>query len=273
MVFWGSAVDASKAHKYEAVVVEDLLPPLDEPQDPVIHPSATTTSMKQHPKPTANLPDDHGVATGENTKPAFSSANPTATSTSNHDNIAGTAGTGWFSDMSNLLKNQKWLFIALGVVLLFGIAVGIFFWRRHVAKRSARYTELNIDREMSVNPTGISTPSDGLRTTRELYDPFGHLSDEEDDDDDDDNEMTALTSARGGFVFHTDSLNVGAEEGPEGPSSDAPEPESIYHDNPESEDDEVQRESQEEMEPPKVDALASAASAIVALSEHIPPDD
>jgi kexin len=271
MVFWGSAIDASKAHKYEAVVVEDLLPPLDELlQDPVIHPSATT-SMKQHPKPTANLPDDHGVATGEKTKPAFSSANPTATSTSNHDDIADTAGTGWFSDMSNLLKSQKWLFIALGVVLLFGIAVGIFFWRRHVAKRSTRYTELNVDREMSVNPSGNSTPSDGLRTTKELYDPFGHLSDEEDDeDDDDDNEMTALTSARGGFVFHTDSLNVEAEEGP---SSDALEPEPIYHDDPVSEDDEGQGESQEEKEPPKVDALASAASAIVALSEHIPSDD
>jgi hypothetical protein len=36
MVFWGSAIDASKAHNYEAVVVEDLLPPLDEPQDSVI---------------------------------------------------------------------------------------------------------------------------------------------------------------------------------------------------------------------------------------------
>jgi len=271
-VFWGSAIDASKAHKYDAVVVEDLLPPLDEPQDPVIHPSATT-NMKQHPKPTANLPDDHGVATGEKTKPAFSSANPTATSTSNHDDIAGTAGTGLFSDMSNLLKSQKWLFIALGVVLLFGIAVGIFFWRRHVAKRSASYTELNNDREMSVNPTGNSTPSDGLRTTKELYDPFGHLSDEEDDeddDDDDDDEMTALTSARGGFVFHSDSLNVEAEEDP---SSETLEPEPIYHDDPESEVGEGQGESQEDKEPPKVDALASAASAIVALSEHIPSDD
>jgi len=269
MVFWGSVIDASKAHKYEAIVIEDLLPPLDEPHDPVILPSPTT-SMKQHPKPTANLPDDHGVAAGEKTKPAFNSSNPTATSTSDHDNIAGTAGTGWFSDMSNLLKSQKWLFVALGVVLLFGIAVGIFFWRRHVAKKSARYTELNNDREMSiVNPAGSSTPSDGLRTTRELYDPFGHMSDDEDDDDDD-NEMTALTSARGGFVFHSDSLNVEAEEDP---SSHTLERESIYHDNPESEDDEGQGESQEDMEPPKVDALASAASAIVVLSEHIPSDD
>ena len=272
MVFWGSAIDASKAHKYEAVVIEDVLPPLDELQDPVIHPSATA-SMKQHPKPTANLPDDHGVATGEKSKPAFSSANPTATSTSNHDDIASTSGTGWVSDMSNLLKSQKWIFIALGVVLLFGVAVGIFFWKRHVAKRSARYTELNNDREMSVNPTGISTPSEGLRTTKELYDPFGHLSDEEDDDDDDDddNEMTALTSARGGFVFHSDSLNV--VEAEEDPTSDPLEPESIYHDDPGSEDDEGQGESQEDKEPPKVDALASAASAIVALSEHIPSDD
>ena len=269
MVFWGSTIDASKAHKYDAIVAEDLLPPLDEVQDPVIHPSATS-SMKQHPKPTANLPGDHGVATGEKTKPAFSSANPTATSTSNHDDITNTVGTGWFSDMSNLLESQKWLFIALGVVLLFGIAVGVFFWRRHVAKRSAHYTELNNEREMSVNPTRNSTPSDGLRTTRELYDPFGHVSDEEDDeDDDDDNEMTALTSARGGFVFHTDSSNVEAED----PPLDVLEPESIYHDDPEFEDDEGRGESQEDKEPPKVDALASAASAIVALSEHTPSDD
>ena len=268
MVFWGSAIDASKAHKYEAIAVEDLLPPLDEPQDPVILPSPTA-SMKQHPKPTADLPDDHGVATGEKTKPAFSTANPTPTSTSIHDDITGTSGIGWFSDMSNLLKSQKWLFIALGVVLLFGIAVGIFFWRRHVAKRSARYTELNSEREMSVNPAGNSTPSGGLRTTRELYDPFGHVSDEEDDeDDDDDNETTALTSARGGFDFHSDSLNVEAEE----PLSGALEPESIYHDDPESAD-EGKGDSQEDKEPPKVDALASAASAIVALSEHIPSHD
>ena len=267
MVFWGSAIDASKTHKYEAIAVEDLLPPLDEPQDPVILPSATTTSMKQHPKPTADLPDDHGVATGDKTKPAFSTVNPTATSTSIHD-ITGTAGTGWFSDMSNLLKSQKWLFIALGVVLLFGIGVGIFFWRRHVAKRSARYTELNSEREMSVNPTGNSAPSGGLRT-RELYDPFGHVSDEEDDEDDNDNETTALTSARGGFDFHSDSLNVEAED----PLSDALEPESTYHDDPESEDEEGQGESQEDKEPPRVDSLASAASAIVALSEHIPFDD
>jgi kexin len=269
MVFWGSAIDASKTHKYEAITVEDLLPPLDEPQDSVILPSPTT-SMKQRPKPTAALPDDHGVATGEKTKPAFGTANPTATSTSIHDDITGTAGTGWFSDMSNLLKSQKWLFIALGVVLLFGIAVGIFFWRRHVAKRSARYTELNNEREMSVNPTGNSTPSGGLRTTRELYDPFGQVSDEEDDeDDDDDNETTALTSARGGFNFHSDSLNVEAED----PSSDALEPEPIYHDDPEPEDEESQGESQEDKEPPKVDALASAASAIVSLSEHTPSYD
>ena len=265
MVFWGSAIDASKAHKYDAIVVEDLLPPLDEPQDPVILPSATT-SMKQHPKPTAGLPDDHGVATGEKTKPAFSTANPTATSTSIHDDIAGTTGTGWSSDMLvNFLTSPKSLFIALGVIILFASAMGVFFWRRKVAKSLARYTELNNEREMSVNPSGNSAPSGGLRTTRELYDPFGHVSDEEDDDDDD-NETTALTSARGGFDFHSDSLNVEIED-------NALEPEPIYHDDPESEDEEGQGESREDKEPPKVDALASAASAIVALSEHTPSHD
>ena len=254
MVFWGSAIDASKAHKYEAIVVEDLLPPLDEPQDPVILPSATT-SMKQHPKPTANLPGDHGVATGENTKPAFSTEKPafsteepTPTSTSIHDDIAGTAGTGWFSNMSSLMTNQKWFFIALGVVLLFGIGVGIFFWRRHVAKKLAHYAALNDEREMSVNPMGNSA------ATRELYDPFGHVSDEEDDEDnDDDNETTALRSARGGFGFHTDSSNL------EDPSSRTLEPSSEYRDNPESDE-----ELEEPQEGKKIDVLASDAV------EHMP---
>lgn len=262
MIFWGSAIDPSKAQKYEALTEEDLLPSPDEPQNPVILPSATA-SMKQYPKPTANLPDDHGVASGENTKPAFSTAMPTPTSTSIHDDIAGTAGTGWFSNMSSLVTSQKWFFIALGVVLLFGIAVGIFFWRRHVAKKLARYAELNDEQEMSVNPMRSSAASGGLRTTRELYDPFGHVSDDEDDEDnDDDNETTALRSARGGFGFHSDSLNV------EDPSSDAPEPSSEYRDDPES-DDEEREESQEDKQLLKVDVSASAMGSVTP-SEHIP---
>jgi kexin len=266
MVFWGSTIDASKAQKYEVNAGEDLLPPPSEPQSPITLPS-TTTSMKQHPKPTANLPGDHGVATGENTRPAFTTINPTAnptpTSTTTHDDIAGTAGTGWFSDMSSLLRSQKWLFIALGVVLLFGIAVGIVFWRRHLAKKSARYAELNNEREMSINPAGNSAPSGGLRSTRELYDPFGHVSDEDDEDNDDDNETTALTSARGGFGFHSDSSNVVAED----PSSDALGPESIYRDDPEFEDEEHHK--QEDEQSPKLDLSASTASDSLAPSEHI----
>jgi kexin len=252
MIFWGSTIDASKAQKYEAIAVEDVLPPTDESHTPANLPS-TTTSMKQHPKPTANLPGDHGVATGENTKPAFS-ANPTSTSI--HDDITDTAGT----DLSSLLTSQKWLFVTLGVVLLFGLAVGIFFWRRHVAKKSARYAELNNEREMSVNPTRNS----GLRTTRELYDPFGHVSDEEDDEDnDDDNETTALTSARGGnFGFHSESLNVEAED----PSPNTLEPESIYRDDPESVDEE-RREQSHQNEPP-----ASTASTSLVPSGDISQD-
>jgi len=261
MVFWGSAIDASKAQKFEALVVEDLLPPPEETQNPVILPS-TTTSMKQHPKPTANLPDDHGHAAGENTRPAFSAAKPTSTSTNS------VADAGWLSE-SSLMRNQKWLFIALGVVLLFGIAVGIFFWRRHVAKKAARYTELNDEREMSINPTGSSAASGGLRTTRELYDPFGHVSDEEDDeDDDDDDETTALRSARGGFGFQADILK-------EDPSLDAPEPSPQYRDDPESEDEE-REEPQENKQHLKVEVLSSAAGppspigSGVAPSEHMP---
>ena len=268
MVFWGSSIDASKAQKFETLEIEDLLPPPEEVQNPVILPS-TTTSLKQHPKPTANLPDDHGVAAGENTKPAFSTAQPTPTSTSIADN-SGTAGTGWFSGMSSLMTSQKWLFIALGVVLLFGIAVGIFFWRRHMAKKAARYAELNDEREMTINPMGSSAASGGLRTTRELYDPFGHPSDDEDEEDnDDDNETTALRSARGGFGFHSDFLND------EDPSSHALEPSSEYRDDPEFGSEE-REESQEDKQLLKVEISSSAVSPSSPLksgmdsSEHTP---
>ena len=270
MVFWGSVIDASKAQKYEVLVAEDLLPPPDEPQNPVILPSSTTanlpSSLKQYPKPTAHLPGDHGVAPGENTKPAFSSTTPTSTAIL--DKIPGTEGAGWFSNMSSLLTSQKWLFIALGVVLLFGIAVGIFFWRRHLAKKAARYAELNDEREMSINPAG---GSGGVRTTRELYDPFGHVSDEDEEDNDDDNETTALRSGRGGFGFHSDFLDVGVED----PSSNAPVPSPKYYDNPDSEGEEPE-EPQEEKQHLTVDVLSSTtgpSSPIrsgVALSEHMP---
>ncbi|KAJ7510200.1 peptidase S8/S53 domain-containing protein [Mycena galericulata] len=212
MVFWGSAIDPSKATEY--VVPHDdadtVLPPPDTPR-----PSPTTsaaTSTKQHAKPTAHLPGDHGDAPGENTNATFPggqedttipSASPSPTSSSTP-----TADEGWFSDMSNLLKSQAWFFGAVGAVAVFGIAAGIYFWRRRVRLRN--YSTL---------PAGDELPMSGVRSgrlsggrTKELYDAFGEVSD---DDDDDADEQTHLRSgygdeARGRPSQYRDEPDVGS---------------------------------------------------------------
>jgi kexin len=124
MVLWGSSIDPTKAKNYEVPVIDDRLPPIVPPESiPVPSP---TSSTKQHAKPTAHLPGDHGVVTGENTKPAF----PTSTSTGADPTantsppvVSGTPDVGWFSDLGNLVKNQKWFFGALG-----GIIIRHFCW-------------------------------------------------------------------------------------------------------------------------------------------------
>ncbi|KAF4614570.1 hypothetical protein D9613_003149 [Agrocybe pediades] len=217
MILWGSAIDPSKTIKYEVPLVNDLLPPVEVPHRPIVPPAGATSSTVQHPKPTALLPGDHGQVTGENSKPAFptsasneevalASASATATSTPTPA-ATGTADLGWFSDMSSLVTSQKWFFVALGAVSLFGIGVGIFFWRRRAALRAANYTALDNE---GPGMTALGTSlTGGPRTTRELYDAFGEVS-----DDDDDDETTALRQPKqqqsrmtgGGLGFHSGFL-------------------------------------------------------------------
>lgn len=187
LILWGSSIDPSKAKKYEVPLVEFLLPPLEAHPGIVTIPTSTV-STKQHSKPTQHLPGDHGIAGGENTKPAFST--PT-----------GTPDVGWFSDLGKLVTNQKWFFGALGAVALFGISAGIFFWRRR-SRRLANYTSLS-NRDNDIDMAALGSMS-GQRTTRELYDAFGEVS------DDDDDETTALRQPMGRSVgFHSGFLEDG----------------------------------------------------------------
>jgi len=189
MVFWGSAIDSSKATLYEVPHddADTALPPHDTPRPSPTMSAATST--KQHAKPTAHLPGDHGDAPGENTNATYPgqedttipSASPSPTSPSTP-----TADEGWFSDMSNLLKSQAWFFGAVGAVAIFGIAAGIYFWRRRVLRL----------RNYSTVPEGDELPMSGVRNgrlsggrTKELYDAFGEVSD---DDEDDADEQTRL---------------------------------------------------------------------------------
>jgi len=210
MILWGSSIDPSQAVKFEVPLVDDILPPAEVPLRPIIVPtSISATTTRQHPKPTSLLPGDHGVVTGENSKPAFTStilsgSATSPTSTPSSATISSTPDFAWFSDMSSLVTNQKWLFGALGAVSIFGIGVGIFFWRRRIARiKAANYTALNNDNEVSMTALGTSITG-GPRTTRELYDAFGEVS----DDDDDDDETTALRQPLARSVgFHSGFLD------------------------------------------------------------------
>ncbi|KAF8163396.1 peptidase S8/S53 domain-containing protein [Crassisporium funariophilum] len=204
MIFWGSVVDTSKAEKYEVDLIDNLLPPAEAQPRPTLV-TSSSASVKQHPKPTANLPADHGEATGENSIPAFTPGSPSPTGSPS--TISSTPDVGWFSDMSSLVTGQKWFFVALGAVSIFGIGVGVFFWRRRAAIKAANYTALNNEGEMSMNPIGTSM-SGGLRTTRELYDAFGELSDDDDDDDDENSALRKpLARSTGGLGFHSGFLD------------------------------------------------------------------
>jgi kexin len=174
MVFWGTTVDPAKARKFEVPTVDNILPVHLEPPAP-----ARPTTTKQLTKPTAHLPGDHGEAPGENHKPAFSTGatGPTATATPHP-----TADEGWFPGMANLVSSQKWFFGAIGGVAVFGVGMGIFFWRRRRAQMS-NYSSLPAGDDMSMNTllTGNRPAPNASRPTRELYDAFGEVSDDEDE--------------------------------------------------------------------------------------------
>lgn len=204
MRFWGSSIDPSKATKYEVLVADDDLLP---PQLPPVADPPTTTKVLT--KPTTHLPGDHGEAEGENTNPAFStiqsSAVPTGTSSSG---IPSPEEVGWFPKMSNLVSSQKWFFVALGAVALFGVGAAVFFWKRRRA-RLASYAHLpaNEDVSMSALAGGRRTgPRRGPRSTKELYDAFGEVSDDEYDGSEEE-KLLQDAQISAGLGFHSGFLD------------------------------------------------------------------
>ncbi|KAG2065412.1 subtilisin-like protein [Suillus decipiens] len=167
-MFWGSTIDPTLSITYVLPVSEYQLPST---ANDAVH-TPTSTSGKFYPKPTSGLPDDHGTAEGEANKPAFPSPSVPATAT-----MTPTPDEGWFSDLSNLVSNQKWFFGAISAVVLFGVGAGVFFWRRRVKHRA--YAALNAGDELHMS----SVSRQGRPRAKELYDAFGEVSDDEDADE------------------------------------------------------------------------------------------
>ncbi|KZT27305.1 hypothetical protein NEOLEDRAFT_1088803 [Neolentinus lepideus HHB14362 ss-1] len=220
MTLWGSTVDASKAKLYEVPVLETLLPSPQEETVITTSSLALTTATKSFPKPTSHLPTDHGSIEGEATMPAFTNKPGTATPTAQDDAAAPTESIpsesstptpdeGWFPDMANLVSSQKWVFGAIGAVIVFGLSAGIFFWRRAVnRRRRAQYSTLSRGDDVPMSSIARNGGVSG-QGTKELYDAFGEVS----DDDDDVDEETGLTGGRpqdrspGGLGFHSGFLD------------------------------------------------------------------
>jgi kexin len=143
-----------------------------------------------------------------------------------------TADEGWFSDMSSLVSNQKWVFGAAGIVILFGVLSGIFLCRRAARRRRGagdQYSALPGD------DFALATIQRGGRPpprTKELYDAFGEY---EEDDEDDVDENTGLRAGSpsggggGGLRFHEGFLD---DEDPNTPRTGPTQGHQAYRDEP-----------------------------------------
>lgn len=216
MSLFGSVIDPSKVELWKVP---------DDPVDPATLPASTTSAAptaspsasvtKQHPKPTQHLPGDHGTAEGEAHKPSFNSTTPGGnnsttpggnnSTTPGNDTVEPTPDEGYFSHMTDLLKSQTWLFAALGAVVLFVIAAGVYLYRRRRSRRK-EYAALGGD-DVAMSQVGAA----GGGGTRELYDAFGELSDG-DSDADEEMALTGRDRGREGVQYHDGFLDDEEED-------------------------------------------------------------
>lgn len=204
MTLWGSSVDPAKAKPWnfpeDSIEYQETLdsaPSSTAVQGVTGVAGATTTATTaQRPKPTDHLPSDHGTQAGE------SHQDWTGANDKNGTVAHPEADTGY---LTGLKHNSTWLFVAVGVVVLFAGSVGAFFFLRRRSRRRGRGTasgakagdyefvpdddddadELDDDEmQMSrLGRNGRGIDGSGGRRTREIYDAFRPGSDGEDDDD------------------------------------------------------------------------------------------
>lgn len=225
MIFWGSTIDPSRAVQFDLQPSDEYLLPPKEVPPPALPPAATTTQTLHTSTATATQTNEAVALTTTATAGATGTSIPTA-------------DEGWFPSMSKLVTSQKWFFAALGAVAVFGLGIGAFLWKRRMSRVSgaSHYSAL-AGEEVSMTARGGGALTGGTRTTRDLYDAFGELSD---DDDEYGDESTALNRAvarqagggagvgRSNLGFHSGFLDD--DEQSAAPTAAAP----LYRDEPNS---------------------------------------
>ncbi|KAF9265674.1 hypothetical protein L218DRAFT_957302 [Marasmius fiardii PR-910] len=117
MLLWGSAIDPSRAKKYELPADDTVFPP---------HDNSLNSSL---PSPSV---------TRVYTKP---------TSFFGNDDASAPYGASWFPGLGTIVARQKWVFAGIGLVAVVGIIATIVVWRRRL---SARGDQPSYSRELSM---------------------------------------------------------------------------------------------------------------------------
>ena len=158
MVLWGSSIDPLKATKYVEPVVTDILPPPPAPHRPIVDDPASTSST-QYAKPTDHLPPSHLPPTQGDAPDSGGDKQPPPPSIED-------------GDPSMMKSSQKWFFMSIGAFLGLMAALGLYLWRRRVARtRLNEYTSLATADDIRMDTVVDSPAQNGLRSGRNLPEP------------------------------------------------------------------------------------------------------
>ncbi|GLB34763.1 putative kex protein [Lyophyllum shimeji] len=182
MKFWGTTIDPSKAEKYVVPVVDNVLPPVNDPYRPVVD---APTVTNEHSKPTAYLPtDDHP-------RPSATSSSHNAAPTKTPSTPVPEKDDSFFTDMSRVVSSHKTFFGGIGAVSLVGLIAGAVFFRQRQERLKKSYTPLSDDSHTMATlgavygpePERLGVPSAGRHPQDRVSVGLGFHSSFLDDDD------------------------------------------------------------------------------------------
>ncbi|KAF5380951.1 hypothetical protein D9615_004128 [Tricholomella constricta] len=187
MKFWGTTIDPAKAEKFEVPVVDNILPPINDPHRPVVD---TPTITEQHAKPTAFLPTEDEVKTSTSSTTSSRTQEPTKTPSTPAGNTEQEKDESFFADMTRVVSSHKALFGGIGAISMMGLVAGAFFFRRRQG-RLKNYASLpgdahamtSIDGAYGPEPAGLGVPSAGRHPQDRVSVGLGFHSSFLDDDD------------------------------------------------------------------------------------------